>query len=75
MALGDACGDRAAVPGAAQQGDGSIGADLIDTTAKLRQREVRCTGNTNGRMLAVAANVNEGDLPAEEAVGRMRGLD
>jgi hypothetical protein len=75
MALGDACGERAVVPGAAQKRDGAIGADLVDATVKLQQREVRRTGNANSHMLAVAADVDERDPPAEEAVGRMRRLD
>jgi hypothetical protein len=75
MTLCDACGERAAAPGAAQKSDGAIGADPIDSTAKLRQREVRRTGNADSHMLAVAAHVDERDLPAEEAVGRICGLD
>ncbi len=75
MTLGDACGDRTAVSGTAQQCDGSIGADLIDVTTKLQQLKMRCTRNANSQTLAVAADVDKRELPAEEAIGRVRGLD
>jgi hypothetical protein len=75
MTPGDARGDRTAVSGTAQQCDGSIGADLIDVTTKLQQLKMRCTRNANSQTLAVAADVDKRELPAEEAVGRVRGLD
>jgi hypothetical protein len=62
MTLGDAC-------------DGSIGADLINVTTKLQQLKMRCTRNANSQTLAVAADVDKRELPAEEAIGRVRGLD
>lgn len=61
--------------GVAQQGDGSIGAYPIHVTTKLRQRKMRRTGNAGSQTLAVAADVDKRDLPAEEAIGRVRGLD
>ena len=75
MTLSDTCGDRAAMSGPAQQGDGSIGADLIHVTTKLQQVKMRGAGNANSQTLAVAANVDKRDLPAEEAIGRVRRLD
>jgi len=75
MTLGDACGDRAPVSGAAQQGDGSIGADLIDVTTKLEELKLRYARNANSQSLAVAADVDKRELPTEEAIGRVHGLD
>jgi hypothetical protein len=59
MTLSDTCGDRAAMSGAAQQGDGSIGADLSYVTTKLQQLKMRRTGNAKSRTLAVAADVDK----------------
>jgi len=56
---GDACRQRAAVPGSADDRDGPIAADLPEAVAKLRQRNIHPAWDVHPAVLDVRANVNE----------------